>query len=117
MPEPGMSERIHDSGVGRTDVSAGADAPVTTADGRPFIRDPHRKTGDPVFWWPDPPRDGDPVFCMGVRIGTFHGEYLNTSTAFGHWYIRLAPTADMPAKLAAHVRANTSDGRGNLVKA
>jgi len=48
-----------------------------------------------------PRGDGDPVYCGGIRIGTFHGKNLP-----GGWYIDLVPSRELPAvarvRLAEH---------------
>jgi hypothetical protein len=68
-----------------------------TADGRPFVRDRNEPDDEAAEWMPDPPRDGDPVYCCGKQIGTFHGDYSRPD----EWYIETVPSAEMPPKLAA----------------
>jgi hypothetical protein len=67
-----------------------------TSEGRPFVRDPDEPNDELALWMPEPPRDGDPVFCSGVRVGTFRGDCARS----GGWYIDTVPTAQMPPALA-----------------
>jgi hypothetical protein len=69
-------------------------------DGRPFVRHREGKPPELTLWRPDPPREGDPIYCCGVRVGTFHGTLPDSAS----WYIVTVPTAEMPPTLAAHVR-------------
>jgi hypothetical protein len=74
-----------------------AGTPVASEDGRPFAPD---GAADPVLWWPSPPKDGDPVYCEGARVGTFRGRRGEP----GGWYVETVPTNDLPPGLAARVR-------------
>jgi hypothetical protein len=101
MPKPKVQE---DSLLAEMVVARSSPAPVATPGGRPFIRDDAPRD-EIAQWMPQPPLDGDPVYCCGVRVGTFHGIHL-----LGEWYIETVPTREMPAEFAAHVRANCSTG-------
>jgi hypothetical protein len=48
--------------------------PAATEDGRPFVPKDEDKPLESLLWIPNPPRDGDPVYCRGVLVGTFHGD-------------------------------------------
>lgn len=76
-----------------------AGAPAVSEDGRPFTSD-QEPDDEAALWTPDPPRDGDPVYCCGVRVGTFSGDCQKP----GGWYIETVPTCEMPSKLAQKVR-------------
>ena len=76
-------------------------APVATEDGRPYAPDPDEPDAELAFWQPSPARDGDAVYCCGVRVGTFHGE----DGKAGGWWIDTVPTRDMPPNLAAQFLA------------
>ena len=73
-------------------------SPITTEDGRPFVRQGEGNEHS-ALWLPDPPRDGDPVYCAGVRVGTFHGQYREP----GGWYVETVSTGEMPPELAARL--------------
>lgn len=78
-----------------------ADAPLATDDGRPFRQ--WSKEGTPAdlaLWVPLPCRDGDPVYCCGVRVGVAHGDLDSPPGG----YITTVEASAMPAALAAHVR-------------
>ncbi len=73
-----------------------------TGDGRPFVRD-DTAADDLAMWAPEPPRDGDPVLCCGVRVGTFH-DNGESRPDYSDKYLEMVPTKEMPAALAAHTR-------------
>lgn len=88
--------------VGETHLG-GPSAPAVTADGRSFARgDGPPLDGDPdlALWYPQPPQDGDPVYCGGIHVGTFRGEFRTSDHPSGllhqHWYIETFPTKDIP---------------------
>ena len=81
-----LSARLRDSDVETTRV---ATAPIATADGRPFVCIMQKTQ----LWFPDPPREGDPVYHNGERVGTFHGDYGEP----GEWYIVTDPINDLLA--------------------
>ena len=101
MYKPGLPDPVHDVPVGAAQTDR---PPILTLDGRPYVREPDEPDAELALWTPDPPRDGEAVYCGGVRVGTFHG---NASRA-GGWYVQMVPTRDMPAKLAARVRQRAS---------
>ena len=43
--------------------------------------------GDRAFFWPDPPKDGDPGWSDGEIVGEIHGDY----TQPGGWYVVTGP--------------------------
>jgi hypothetical protein len=53
---------------------------------------------------PEPPRDGDALYCEGQRIGTFKGKRDEP----GGWYIETVSTKLMPPALAAHIRGRAT---------
>jgi hypothetical protein len=69
--------------------------PHSTSDGRPFSPGLFPDS-DPALLAPDPPRDGDPVYCLGARAGTFHGN----AAVDGEWWIDLDRSRDLPLALA-----------------
>jgi hypothetical protein len=81
-----------------------ARSPVATADGRPY-----RADGDAAdelaLWLPESPRDGDAVYCQGVRIGTFHGDYSKP----GEWYVETLPTEELPPGLAERLQGQAKN--------
>src|SRR5579872_5230483 len=83
-------------------------APVASDDGRPLFL----LLAKHELWAPDPPRDGDPVYCRGFKVGTFHGEYRTVECAAGlvcqHWSVTTVATADMPPDVAAVMLATRS---------
>jgi hypothetical protein len=46
------------------------------------------------------PKDGDAVYCHGVRVGTFHGNYSKP----GEWYIDVLPSKEQPPELAERLQ-------------
>jgi hypothetical protein len=48
---------------------------------------------DETAWWlPQPARDGDPVYFLGVHVGTFHGDRGKA----GGWYVETLPGCKLP---------------------
>jgi hypothetical protein len=82
-------------------VPGPAGTPAATADGRPFVPDPGTPPEAPAFWWPDPPREGDPVYCLGALLGKFHGDRSRP----GDWYVQTLPAEELPPDVAAWVQA------------
>jgi hypothetical protein len=80
-----------------------AGTPVRTDDGRPFTCESNEPADKLSMWLPDPPLDGDPVFCCGARVGTFrdNGEQR---PGYSGQYIETVPTKEMPPALAALMR-------------
>jgi hypothetical protein len=77
-----------------------------TDDGRPVVREQGELDDELALWMPEPPRDGDPVYCCGVRVGTVHGDL----TRPGEGCVETVPTRELPPKLAAHTRAKAAQG-------
>jgi hypothetical protein len=50
---------------------------------------------------PEPPKDGDPVYCCDIRVGTFHGP-RGGRLGGRDCYISTVPTAEMPPALRDH---------------
>jgi hypothetical protein len=84
-------------------------SPITTEDGRPLVS---RKWGEAIIWQPSPMRNGDPVYCQGVQVGTIRGTPPPEGPpvhrdAHGlptwDWYIEAVPVKDMPAELASWI--------------
>ena len=58
-----------------------------SADGRPFAPSrPELSPIDPPLWWPDPQRDGDPVYCGGARVGTYR-----VCQSWPGWFVQALP--------------------------
>lgn len=74
---------------------------MTTADGRLFVRDQDEADDELAWWKPEPIREGDFVYCCGQKIGVFNGD----PSIPGGWYIQVAPTAELPAKMAERLRS------------
>lgn len=72
---------------------------LTSDDGRPLVC-LDKVPSEASLWLPNPPREGDPAYCCGQRVGTFHGD----GSKPGEWYIDIVPTKDMPPDIAAHFR-------------
>ena len=69
--------------------------PVATADGRPYVRDSDEPDDELAYWLPDPPCDGDRVYCFGRMIGTYRS----------NGNIETFRTDALPEKLANHLRS------------
>jgi hypothetical protein len=54
---------------------------------------------------PSPPRQDDPVYCLGVVVGHFHGEYT-TVPDVGTWCLVIKDARELPPALAEHRRRN-----------
>jgi hypothetical protein len=78
--------------------------PERTADGRPYFREVGDADDPLALWLPSPPRHGDAVYCQGVQVGTVRGDL----TTPGGGCIEALPSAQMPARVAAHVRATST---------
>lgn len=104
--DPEDIDRWHDDG-GREppgEAVRPGGTPEATADGRPFVLE--GKPDDKLpLWLPEPAREGDPVYCRGVLLGTFHGD----RTKPGGWYVRHRRLRELPAELADAIRARRID--------
>jgi hypothetical protein len=98
MTEP-RARVVRVTAVRAAPVPGDAAGPVVTDVGRPLVRDPVEPDDALALWMPDPPRDGDAVYCCGMRVGTFRGD-----RARGQWHIDLVGTKDLPPKLAEWAR-------------
>ncbi len=67
--------------------------PEATEDGRPFVPKHEDKPLESLLWMPKPPREGDLVYCRGVRFGTLHGD----DGAPDKWKIVTAPMDNLIA--------------------
>jgi hypothetical protein len=69
-------------------------------DRRPLVPFEYNSDEELKLWVPTPLREGDPVYCCGVIVGTFHGDNNKPS---GSW-LNIAPTEELPPKLAEKYR-------------
>ena len=84
--------------------------PSRTEDGRPFVLD----DPDLELWLPEPPRDGDPVFCRAVHVGVVVGDWRTP----GKGRLDLISTEHFPPEIAAKIQAGgEATARANALKA
>jgi hypothetical protein len=96
-----------DYGDGNGPVPVPAEAWLTE-DGRPYR--PQTWAEGVVVWVPDPPKDGDPIYCEGVVAGKFCGDTSRAGERCGHsrlagWHFETRRTSELPQKLAEYLRA------------
>ena len=93
------AETVREAGItsfcGFADRPAGT--PLVTEDGRPFVLD----DAGLELWLPKPPRDGDPVYCRGARVGVVVGDWGTP----GQGWLDLVSTEHFPPEIAAKIRA------------
>jgi hypothetical protein len=84
------------------------DCPEKTEDGRSYFV--ILGEGEKSIWAPDPPRHDDRVYCRGVDVGHFHGEYVSVPESgdqlgYCGWCLVTKPLRELPASIAERLRA------------
>lgn len=74
---------------------------MKTDDGRPYVVHGGDK-GDATFFVPEPPREGDDVYCCGIVVGEVWGDL----TTPGQGCILTRPWTELPPALVERCKAS-----------